>query len=221
TSNDLKWIDDQGKANFPFTIKGPDNQDVYYKYSGAQTLGSAEPVDTGEYKNIFEKIDITTMYSIIKPGKYTIQFREGNYGINNESIPASNILEFNVKDGTPDKYDVLIKKLKDIIPDKRWRLSPGEYQGSPLGRKPAKGVSLVYSRHPDSGLKGDVVSIQLWQTESESDIAESDNKSDGKISDYIGRDTGGQHYYIYVSEKAKEFWPSAKKDIISSLNLKS
>ncbi|MCA9400828.1 MAG: hypothetical protein KC713_04325, partial [Candidatus Omnitrophica bacterium] len=66
-----------------------------------------------------------------------------------------------------------------------------------------------------------VVSIQLWQTESESDIAESDNKSDGKISDYIGRDTGGQHYYIYVSEKAKEFWPSAKKDIISSLNLKS
>lgn len=217
---DIKWYDKQSIVHDALTIKDTNGDEVYCKIGSFQTMGGRRPIDTGEIVSLFENRNITNEYVIVKPGKYTIQFRDGIYGTSKDSnFPPSNIIEFEVKPGTPSQFDVFIASLKGIVPEKRWKLSQKWYNHqSPLGRKPVESIELVFTRHPESNLKVDLVFIQLWQTdEMANEVKQEETK--GKMSEYLGKDSNGKYIYINVPENAEKFWPSARKDISLALKL--
>jgi len=217
---DIKWYDNQAISHNALIIKDTNGKEAYYKKGSFQTAGGERPIDTGEIIPLFENRNITNEYVIAKPGKYTIQFRGGNYGMSSDStFPPSNTIEFEVKAGTSSQDNILISSLLETLPDKKWQLTPRWRRDdeTPLGRNPVKGSSIEIVRY--AKLKVDVVSMTLWQTDEPSEVSAQQKEGEKKVSEYLGHSPSGQYYYIHIPLKVEEYWPSVREDIIKALNL--
>lgn len=218
-SDSVKLYDRQYIAFNSLLIKTSDTNEQYYKHPPFQTQGAGEPIDKGEIVTLFENRNITDEYVIIKPGRYTIQFRGAYYG-HGSNFPASNVIEFEVKPGTPKEEDILISSLVGILPEAKWRDKwqlasiPNENMVAPAGRKEVKGVSIALIRL--SGVISTTIIAQLWQTKTSAEISE--QKAGIQISDYLGRNASG-YFYAAIPPKALECWPKMKDDISNALNL--
>ncbi len=218
---DIKWYDHQAISHNALQIKDANGNEAYYKQGSFQTAGSEQPIDTGEIVSLFENRNITREYVITKPGKYTIQFRGGNYGMSIDStFPPSNIIEFEIRSKGPSQEDILISSLSAVLPKARWQLTPdwNHEDGTPLGRDPVKGFSIGIVRH--AKLKVNVVSMTLWQTETPSDISRKQKEGENKVSEYLGYRSSDQYYYAYIPAQAQKYWPTVRSDIITALDLK-
>lgn len=213
---DSKWYDSQGVGHNDLLIKDAKGKEVSYKGMTFQTAGSGCPIDPEETVTLFENRNIASVYSIIEPGKYTIQFRKGYYGMSEDSIfPESNIFEFEVKSGIPSEEDILISTLSDILPDNGWLLFP--FQKTPPVVNLANYVSILVERQ--AKLKDDVVAMVLWQTNERSDMLAQQKVGDAEVIEYLGHSLLGKYYYVYIPLKAEEYWPSVRKDIAKALSL--
>jgi len=204
----LKNISDSAKeynryaATFkPLTIKTPDNNRPYDKIGPYSTIGMQDDsIDPCKIVTLFKDYDITDDYVILKPGKYTVQFR---------GRPASNIIEFEVKPGTPDERDLLVVTLQSILPDPNWRvvapkMRTDKYEGQKL---------VILSR----GTKiEDRAAAMLWLTKSPGKTFE--QRQFVTINEYLGKNETG-YFYIEIRPKVLEYWPKMKEDITKALNL--
>jgi hypothetical protein len=216
-SNTAKSYDHQAITHNTLIIKNPENNEPYYKVGCFQTVGGPHPIDKGEIAILFEKRNITNEYVIIKPGQYTIQFRGGIYGMAPDSnFPPSNIIEFEVKPGTPDEHDLLISSLVGILPEKCWQAATVSRYNAPSGRKDAEGISIILIRN--AHLISDVIIARLWKTKSPAEIVK--QEKDAKTSEYLGKNDKG-YFYIEIQPKALEYWPKMKEDIIKTLKIDS
>lgn len=216
--NDIKWYDNQAIGHDTLSIQDENRNEVYCKQGPFQTLGADRPIDAGEIVSLFENRNISDEYVIVKPGKYTIQFRGGNYGMSRDSdFPPSNIIEFDVKPGEPDPEDVLISSLSNLF-SKDWKLSRDwDKNQTPLGRKSIKSKASVFAQYHSS--KSNSAYIRLWLTIEQDDQLKNEEFK-GKISELLGQNSDGKFIYIEVSESADKVWPTARQDISSALKLK-
>jgi len=220
TISSLKMYDHQGIGHDSLLIKDPDGKEVYYKASSFQTVGAVKPIDAKEIVRLFEGRDVASEYVITRPGKYTIQFRQGNYGMSRDStFPASNILKFEVQPGQAKPEDVLITRLMNIVPGHGWQISKGwqsDQLATPSGRNPMKGVNVNLVKH--AKLKRDVIYVSLWQMEQPSSAKEGEKAPMPEVSEYLGQNPLG-HFYVSIPAKAEELWPTIRTDLKKTLNL--
>ena len=189
-------------------VKTADNNEIYYKKGFYQTSRGFQKIEPNEIVALFENRDITDEYVILKPGKYTIQFSSVG------TAPASNVIEFEVKPGTPDKHDYLISLLVYVLPDANWYAEIRNIRSAPAGRKEEViSIDLVH-RHPARRS----VFVTLWQTKLPAEVDE--NKQDTKISEYLGKNPSG-YFYLEIPPEAIDYWPKIKEDIAKALKLDS
>jgi len=218
-SDSLKWYDHQGISHNSLFIKAPDANEIYYKKGPFQTGGAEQPIDKGEIVTLFENRNITDEYVITKPGKYSIQFREGNYGASIDStFPGSNIIEFEVKRGTPRKEDRIISCLIGILPNKRWQLARTQDSSSdgPAGRAKVKNT-FSCNLFRIAALKEDVITVRMWLTPKRTKVKK--RRKDDLVSEYLGKTSLG-HAYILAPQNVEEYWPTAGQDIFEALRYK-
>jgi hypothetical protein len=111
-SDSVKKYNDSSTSFKPLIVKTPDNNYPYDKIGPFSTMVRPDSsIDACEIVILFEDRDITDEYLVIKPGKYTAQFRGGG------GLPISNIVEFEVKPGKPNERDFLVSLLINILPD--------------------------------------------------------------------------------------------------------
>lgn len=220
-SDSLKWYDHQAISHNTLLIKAPDSNEVYYKKGQFQTGGAMQPIDKGEIVTLFENRNITDEYVITKPGKYSIQLREGNYGMSMDStFPASNIIEFEVKAGTPRKEDRILSSLIDILPNKKWQLawSSDTSSDAPAGREKVKNTfSCSFYRIAGPSGKEEVITVRLWVTPKQTKVKK--QREDTVISEYLGKTAFG-YAYALTPPKVDEYWPTVEQDIFEALRYK-
>jgi hypothetical protein len=217
--NSLKWYDHQAISHNSLMIKDPNANEVYYKKGPFQTSGTDHPIDRGEIVTLFEDRNITDEYLITKPGRYSIQFRGGNYGAAVDStFPSSNIIKFEVKEGTLPKEDRIISQLIEILPNKKWQLARSSDPSSeaPSGREKVKNT-FACSLLRVAGLKKDVVTVRLWITPKRTKVKK--RREDERVSEYLGKTAYG-HAYILAPQNVEEYWPTAGQDIFNALRYK-
>lgn len=207
-SDSVKQYDRFDSSFKSLVIKTPDNNRPYDKIGPYST--QEEPfisIAAGEIVALFENKDITEEHLILKPGKYTIQFRS----YSKSELPKSNIIEFEVNPGTPEERDLLVASLLEILPDPNWHVTAPKmrrdrYEGQ-------KVVSL------GRGFKTkDSTGALLWLTKSPRKIFE--QRQFVTINEYLGK-SPSSYFYIEIRPKALDYWPTMKEDIIKALKLDS
>lgn len=216
-SDSLKFYDHQAITHNSLMITAPDGNEVFFKKGPFQTSGQELPIDTNEIVTLFENRNISDEYVLLKPGKYTIQFRAGHYGMDWDSrFPESNIVEFEVKQGIPAKDDLMISSLRHILPGKRWLIATQWEKTenvTPSGRKEVKGCFINLFCYAGSKR---YISVTLWQTETPADIGK--QAQTVSLSQYLGSNSWG-YFYASIPPEAHEHWPNIKEDIIRTLKL--
>jgi hypothetical protein len=185
-------------------VKTADNNELYDKKGPYQTQGGMQQIKADEIVTLFENRDVTDQYLIIKPGKYKIQFR---------GIPASNVIEFEVKQGTPDERDLLVSLLVRILPDSSWRVTAPKRRSASAEQK-EESIVVVIGR---GGLT-DAIGVMLWQTKTQGAII--DRRHSPPPVEYLGKNNL-DYFYISIPPKALDYWPKMKEDIAKALKLDS
>jgi hypothetical protein len=113
---------------------------------------------------LFEGLDIDSQYLIVKPGKYSVQFRGG-------SVPRSNTVEIDVRPGTLPPIKRIVARLLDVLP-KDCAISVHGYPHEsddtracywdepPPGWEPVRGMPTIFlaGKLPEEGSG----SVKLW-----------------------------------------------------------
>ncbi|MBN2020458.1 MAG: hypothetical protein JW749_09560 [Sedimentisphaerales bacterium] len=194
----------------PLIVKAADNNEPYYKLSPGQMVDSWRSIGPNEVVPLFENLNIANEFVIIKPGKYKVQFRGGR------NLPESNVIEIEVKPGTPNQRDYLIYLLVDVIPDANWHAEIRPmFRSAPAGRK-EEAISIAL-RHPHPDRYAGVF-VTLWQTRMPAEVIE--NADDREISEYLGKNPSG-YFYLEIPPEALDYWPKIKEDIAKALKLDS
>jgi hypothetical protein len=181
-----------------------DNNGLYNKRGPYQTSGGWQPIASGEIVTLFENRDISDEYLITKPGRYIIQSRP---------VPASNIVKFEVKPGTPDEQDLLVSSMVNILPDSTWRVVAPKKRYDSAEQK-EESIAVVLSR----GGKMDHIGVMLWQTKTQGAI--NDRRTNPPPYECLGK-SGSNYFYISIPTKALDYWPKIKEDIVKALKLES
>jgi hypothetical protein len=191
----------------PLRIKTPDNNCPYDKKGPFSTqAGMLQPIDVNEIITLFEDLDVTDQYLIIKPGKYTVQFCSID-------PPASNVIEFDVKPGKPTEQDLLVSLMLNILPDASWRVTAPPRRNDSIEQK-EESIAVVLSR----GGKIDHIGVMLWQTKIQGAI--NDRRQNPPEYEYLGKNESG-YFYVSIPTKALDYWPKIKEDISKVLKLES
>jgi len=213
-TKELKWFDKQGIRPYHLKIIGPDGKEVYYKASSFQTGGSEEPIDESEVYTLFDKLDITQYFAITLAGKYSIKVRE----------LGSNKLIINIEEGKASESDLFLISIVNILPKKRWSISPTYGGTRPYGRERVKGIVLIFSRF--ARLKKDVVTFKLWRTNgiantvTEAREVKEKWRPVGKKSDFIGS-SGGYQFYLSDTKGVQKSWPDFRIALLKALKIRA
>ncbi|MFC1599267.1 hypothetical protein ACFL2W_00600 [Candidatus Omnitrophota bacterium] len=223
------WYDKQGIINDRFIVKDPQGKQAYNKHQPYQTCGYDEPIDRGEINILFENRDIAEETVIINSGEYTVQFSETTF--RNVILPASNILEIQIKQGKPRREDILITSLVEILPSNQWYYyaleGHKEYISRVMSRKAIDEGVIVVLNHRDYIGKGEP-RIVLWQTEKPAKIIRIKNfldflkpekfRNNVYSNEYLGRNTLG-HVYARIPSFVDKVWPTFREDVTNALGL--
>ena len=150
----------QVDINGSLAVRDPQGRSLRYVAMSFQTLGGQVPALTpGNVVYLFNELDLDSQYLIVKPGKYSAQFRD--YG-----LPKSNTVEIDVRPGTLPPIKRIAARLLDVLPD-GWEMTvhgyPGESDRSracdwdepPAGWEPVRGmptIALAGNRSKDGGV---------------------------------------------------------------------
>jgi hypothetical protein len=207
-SDSVKKYNDSSTSFKPLIVKTPDNNYPYDKIGPFSTMVRPDSsIDACEIVILFEDRDITDEYLVIKPGKYTVQFRGGG------GLPISNIVEFEVKPGKPNERDFLVSLLINILPDESWRVAVSKKRNVSAEQK-ENAFAVVVAR----GGKMDGIGVMLWQTKTQGAII--DQRHSPPPVEYLGKNNS-DYFYISIPPKALDYWPKMKEDIAKALKLDS
>ncbi len=147
-------------VNDPLLVTGPDGTTLSYMDTSYQTMAGPDIILPGEVVVLADAYDVTSQYHIVRPGRYTFQWRGTHPG-----AKPSNPCKVDVKPGTPSGVELIVEKLLPILPA-GWRLtrhlitqgdddpaSAGQLYvhlvGQPGGKGGDKGVLLVVLKDDD------------------------------------------------------------------------
>ena len=175
-------------------------------------------INPAEVVILFDELDVAAQYYVGKPGRYTVQFRGRDKAFGEVDFPISNIIEIDVKSGTPTKALIFAGRLLNILPE-GWTLTAWlpplpESEVTPYGRQSAKGINAALVR--EAGLKADVIYISIWQTDEPVDI--SNQSGTAAVSEYLGKNQAG-HVYAFIPSEAEAVWPDVREKIMHTLEI--
>ncbi len=198
-------------VNDPMIVKDSNSSDVPYIDTSYQTIGGFEFLEPGETVVLADNYDVRSQYHIVKPGKYTFQFK-GLW-----DTKPSNIVEATVLPGQLSALEGVVENLKPVLP-KGWTLTrrlisfekPEDFQGGEavsvflIGKSPRKG----------SGDEGIDIAILL---------------ASGSIPEEYRSRLGGMELWgncelglVYVrANNAEQLWPNYKEQIRNALNIQT
>jgi hypothetical protein len=194
-------------VNDPMIIKGPDGNLISYVDTSYQTWALDVVIKPGQTVILAENYDVTSQYSIVKPGRYAFQ----SNALQEYGIALSNIVEIDVKPGEPFSEDIIFEKLLSVLP-KGWRLTRTRARNiSDLDR--ARGICLsLVGKRDSKGTPRGTIAIFMWINPQKSDLdaIEFDGES-------WGRSEWGP---VYVkSFDADVLWLDYKEQIVKALNI--
>ena len=217
-------------ANNSITIDGPDGKPVRYVAGGVQTGGSPKSISPGETVILFDDLDLLTQYLIVKPGRYTLQFRGTNVIWRSESeIPPSNKLAIEMRPGTLPAAVQVPARLIEILPE-HWGLSlnggvseVNDGKISPPGWESGRATYISLATNPvKSNLKRDVLRVQIWVAEQRlspiGSVQAGRQTNGGEAAIYLGKGIDG-HVYWTVSVRAEKDWPDIQAKVMNALQI--
>ena len=215
--------------NNSIQINDLDGKSVRYVGGSFQTGGSPKSISPGKTVVLFDKLDLVTQYLFIKPGSYTVQFRGTNVRWSSESeIPPSNKITIEMRPGTLPASMQVPARLIEILPE-RWYLSlngrvyeVNDEKITPPGWESGRGTYVSLVRDPSSGLKPDVLRVEVWVAEhrlvwTRKARTGKDVKPD-EAAIYLGKGTDG-HVYWTLPEKAEKEWPDIRAKVMAALQI--
>jgi hypothetical protein len=104
-------------VNDPLMVKGPGDTNLPYIDTSYQTIVYPEFIEPGETVELVEYYDVRSQYHIIKPGKYSFQFKDSISG-----AKPSNIVDLKIKPGILSALESVVEKLKLILSES-WTLT--------------------------------------------------------------------------------------------------
>ncbi|MCD4728358.1 MAG: hypothetical protein K8R46_11890 [Pirellulales bacterium] len=212
----------QVAINGSLAVHDPQGHPVRYIATSFQTVIGKRPALTpGNIAFLFDQLNLDSQYLIVKPGKYSMQFR--GYG-----APQSNTVEIDLRPGTLPPIKQIAGRLLDVLPN-GWEITIHGYPGDsdhsrpvgwdepPPGWEPVRGmptIGLAGNRSRQGG-----VYATMW-------LCDRKLEWTGKVA-WPGQ-TAAVHYgkcpegYIYAllpseAEAATAQWPTFKKDLRKAL----
>jgi hypothetical protein len=196
-------------VNSPMLVTGPDGETIPYVDTSYQTAGGIDVILPGEVIILAGRYDVASQYRIIRPGRYTFQFRGVRPG-----RETSNVCEVEVRPGPLPAVEQMIERLLPILPA-GWNFTRHLATQS---RSDGKSVELIYvhliaQRGGKGSDKGVLLLIPIG-----GDPAETDPWLKEQV-DLWGLSPWGP-VYARVTE-ADELWPRHRTEIAHVLDIET
>jgi hypothetical protein len=208
----------QVDINASLAVRDPRGRTLPYTAQSFQTMGGKPPALTpGNVVYLFDGLDIDSQYLIVKPGRYSVEYRGGE-------VPKSNAVEIDVRPGTLPPIKRIATRMLGVLPSD-WAISvhgyPHESDSAracywdepPAGWEPVRGmptVELVGNRR-----KGGGVRAKLWLNDRKLKWTGKVDHPGETAAIYHGRCPEGYLYGHLPSEDetATAKWPTFERDI--------
>ncbi|HBG27393.1 MAG: hypothetical protein A2Y10_19000 [Planctomycetes bacterium GWF2_41_51] len=190
----------------PMIITGPDGEKVEYLAGPCSIVVTTEFTEPNETVILAESFDVGADYHIVKPDKYSFQFR-GDYGVN------SNTVEIEVASGELSAIEIITEKLKPIVP-KDWILSRSNINDiDDLDMRAEKGISIGMMKKGFIKNPKGSVGIFMLVNPSE-DFLQKMNRE----LELWGDSEWGPVYF--QTSNAEEHWPEYKRQIKEAMGIR-
>jgi len=152
-------------VNDPMTIKDPNGVTAPYVDSSYQTPAAPAFAEPGQTVILADNYDVRSQYHIVKPGRYTFQFK----GLSNHMKP-SNIVEVDIKPGPLSPLETVVEKLIPVLP-KEWKLTRKLIPLEQIAQGHAGKIIIVclLGKHPGKTMDN-AVFINIFLTSDRSEI---------------------------------------------------
>jgi hypothetical protein len=231
-----RTYDAQGvDVNGAIRISDPDGKPVRYIGGGYQTVGHSRSIAPGEAVALFDGLDLTGQYVLVKPGSYSLQFRGTTVQWNSEStIPPSAEITIQMKPGTVPPSMQVPARLSEVLPQ-GWALSLNQrayeevkdHTIAPPGWESGRGTSV--SLVTDANKRQGAIAVTVWVAERQlawtgTQLVWSGQKKvakdvqPDKAADYLGKGAGGFVYW-HLPAAAKNRWPESRTRVKAALNI--
>ena len=194
-------------VNDPMAVIGPNGEDIKYVDTSYQIAVGHEVILPGETITLADNYDVTSQYGIVKPGRYTFQFK-GASGRNNK---RSNTFEVEVKEGELSAADSVFASILSVLP-KGWtatrRLAPTKlFSGDRADT--FINVHLIGKR------TGKLINVDISLAIAK-DVSSLDHQYVNKLQVW-GKCRWG-HVYARVRD-AELLWPDYREQIVKALEI--
>jgi len=197
-------------ANDQMNVVGPNGEKIKYVDTSYQIGVWHDVILSGESIIVADKYDVSSQYRIVKPGRYTFQFKGWPRHIN----LASNTVEVQVKPGEPSLVEKITEKLLEVLPE-GWEctrtLVPKEGDENPFSETFIV-VHLIGERAGKPNTLG--ILLYIFLTEDEIEL-EPEFASELEL---WGRCKWGA---VYANVRdAERLWPNYREQIMKALGIK-
>ena len=203
----LGYMNTSFMVNDPMIVKDSNDTIVPYIAGDAQTGGGPEFVEPGEIIILSDNYDARSQYHIVKPGKYTFQFK----GLH--QTKPSNIVKMDVKAGQLSALESVVEELRKILPD-NWGLTRRiAYSRQFAADTNIDGAVIVHLiGKPRHKTKDRGIGLGLYINPSQPDQGSFEGHLWGQCE--LG--------YVYANSiNAELLWPNYKEQITKALDIKS
>ncbi|MCE5186338.1 MAG: hypothetical protein LLF76_09460 [Planctomycetaceae bacterium] len=195
-------------VNDPLIIKDAAGATVPFIGGSSQTAASDACIEPNETITLVDRYDMRSQYHLVKPGKYSFQFK-------NWSIPSSNVVEMEIKDGPLSPLEESVEAIRTVLPQ-AWRLSRRLLDVSERPEGESGEVIMIY-----------LVGKQARKASTEKSIAilvtilvnpDSNAVSDrASKCDFRGRSRLGAVFVKSIN--AEELWPDYREQLIKAMGI--
>jgi hypothetical protein len=211
--------------NGSLKVLDPEGHPIRYSATSFQTMINKFPaLMPGNVVNLFDGLDLDSQYLIVKPGKYSVQFRH-------YAFPNSNTVEVEVRPGTLPPIKRIAARLLEVLP-KEWVLIVHGYAGEPNGsrpvywddpppgREPVRGLPTLILR--DSLAKEGSINATFWLSERPLPRIVGGDGPKQTAAAFYGKCPEGYLYALTPSEAAVKDaqWPTFEQDLRKALEIK-
>lgn len=197
-------------VNDPMLITAFGGERVPFYEGDCQTGGAKEFAEPNDVIVLTEKYDVRSGYHIVKPGRYSFQFK-------NSSTPSSNIVEMNVQPGPLSPLEECVERIRTVLPP-RWGLtrripSTYEFYRGQSGEEIL--IQLTGKRAPKTSTteKSIGISIAIFPDPStDSQMLEHASKYDFWGNSPLGT-------ICVRAGNAEELWPDYREQLIKALQI--
>jgi len=206
---ELGYFTESVMVNAPLEIKDSNGSHVPYMDTSYQTSGAPKIFEPNEKVVLANNYDVRSQYHIVKPGRYTFQFKgERDFGTNN-----SNIIEVDIKPGEMLALEEIVEKLKPV-PPKGWELTRSMYPFGDLPEGETRKTIMFHlaGKYPPKASGGQRIALSIFVNPTPSFLEKK----------YFDAELWGESIWgpVYVKNMDAELlWPDYKEQIKNALNI--